>query len=311
MNGPGGLLAFQRRMAAAVMTPLTSKETMVRRRPDGVRMENEAAGWVKPNDQLSSFERLEIYNRQYWFRILASLREDFPGLRAVLGRTRFETMIKAYLAECPSQSFTLRDLGLRLPGWLQLNPRWLAARADLAMDMARLEWAHIEAFDLAAEPAMSFGALTTVDEATRLILQPHLRLLQLGHPVDDLLLQVRDQPAESDTPGNGAVVVRRGRSVHRTAPCAPEEIFLAVHRHAHTVYYKRLKPEEYRILRAIRSGAALGAAIEAGFDGSVLPDPERTGFLQQAFQQWASFGWFSQAQAPLDPQGDAHVDRDE
>jgi hypothetical protein len=146
-----------------------------------------------------------------------------------------------------------------------------------------------------------------VDEATRLFLQPHLRLLQLGHPVDDLLLRVRDQPAESDTPGNGAVVLRRGRSVRRTAPCAPEEIFLAVHRHAHTVYYKRLQPEEYRILRAVRSGAALGAAIEAGFEGSPLPDLERPGLLRQAFQQWSSFGWFT---APLEPQGDAHVDPD-
>jgi len=297
-------------MAAAVMTPLTSRETMVRRRPDGVPMESEAAAWVKPSAGMSSFERLEIYNRQYWFRVLASLREDFPGLRAVLGRTRFEAMIKAYLAECPSRSFTLRDLGSRLPDWLPLNPRWLAARADLALDMARLEWAHIEAFDLAAEPALSSGAMTEVDEATPLFLQPHLRLLHLGHPVDDLLLQVRDQPPEGDTPGNGAVVARRGRNVRRTPPCAPEEIFLAVHRHAHTVYYKRLQPEEYRMLRAIRSGATLGAAIEAGFDGSVLPDRERPGFLQQAFRQWASFGWFTDAPTPLEPQGDAHVDPD-
>ena len=44
-----------------------------------------AASYIKPNDRLTSFERLEIYNRQYWFRVLGSMVEDFPGLRAVLG----------------------------------------------------------------------------------------------------------------------------------------------------------------------------------------------------------------------------------
>ena len=35
---------------------------------------------VKPNDRLTSTERLNIYHRQYWYRILDSFNEDFPGL---------------------------------------------------------------------------------------------------------------------------------------------------------------------------------------------------------------------------------------
>ena len=45
-----------------------------------------ASELIKPNDRLTSFERLEIYNRQYWFRILSGFAEDFPGLRAVSGQ---------------------------------------------------------------------------------------------------------------------------------------------------------------------------------------------------------------------------------
>ena len=60
-------------MAAAVMQPLTRNETMVQRRKDGVRMEQESAAFIKPNDRLTSFERLEIYNRQYWFRLVHQL----------------------------------------------------------------------------------------------------------------------------------------------------------------------------------------------------------------------------------------------
>jgi len=53
---------------------------------DGVSTGEIAAGYVKPNPRLTSFERLEIYNRQYWFRVIGSVSEDFPALEAVLPR---------------------------------------------------------------------------------------------------------------------------------------------------------------------------------------------------------------------------------
>jgi hypothetical protein len=51
--------------------------------PDGTSVEEIAAGYIKPNDLLSSFERLEIYNRQYWFRVIGAVSEDYPALSAV------------------------------------------------------------------------------------------------------------------------------------------------------------------------------------------------------------------------------------
>src|SRR5215472_4800852 len=66
MNAPN-LAALQRRMATAVMRPLTRNETMQMRDANGASISKEADSFIKPNDRLSSFERLEIYNRQYWF----------------------------------------------------------------------------------------------------------------------------------------------------------------------------------------------------------------------------------------------------
>ena len=90
------LLALQRRVARAVMTPLTHSERMQRRTPDGRTVSAIAKQIIKPNDRLTSFERLEIYNRQYWFRVLDGFSDDFPGLRAVLGDRRFDAVAKAY-----------------------------------------------------------------------------------------------------------------------------------------------------------------------------------------------------------------------
>src|ERR1700756_2837615 len=141
------LAALQRTMARAVMQPLTASEHMQQTAPDGKSMRAYASRFIKPNDRLTSFERLEIYNRQYWFRLLSSMIEDFPGLQAILGSQRFESMCKVYLTECPSRSFTIRNLGAHLETWLCQNPSWARDRRELALDMVRLEWGGLEAFD--------------------------------------------------------------------------------------------------------------------------------------------------------------------
>ena len=80
-----GLRSFQRLVKAAVTRPLAPGYRMQRRWSDGRPMTAVAAEFIKPNDRLTSFARLEIYNRMYWFRIIDSLYEDAPGLRAALG----------------------------------------------------------------------------------------------------------------------------------------------------------------------------------------------------------------------------------
>src|SRR6476646_50398 len=134
-----GLLDLQRRVANVVMQPLTLDEHMRR----SARAEAEAL--IKPNRILTSFERLEIYNRQYWFRVLSCFAEDFPGLRAIVGIRTFDKLMRAYLMDCPSRSFSLRNLGSRLEEWLIANPKWIDSNPRLAVDMVQLEWAHLEA----------------------------------------------------------------------------------------------------------------------------------------------------------------------
>src|SRR5260370_20715886 len=184
------LVALQRAVARAVMQPLTRSEHMQRTAPGGGRMSDYATRYIKPNDRLTSFERLEIYNRQYWFRVLGSMAEDFPGLRAILGQWRFDDMCRAYLAERPSRSFTLRNLGARLETWLRRNPKWTRGKQALALDMVRLEWADIEAFDGKAEPALHPEDLNgSSTRGLRLRLPTYMPVPMLHYPVCDLTLE--------------------------------------------------------------------------------------------------------------------------
>ena len=252
-----------------------------------------AARYIKPNDRLTSFERLEIYNRQYWFRVLASLAEDYPGLRAVLGGRRFEAMCKAYLTERPSRSFTLRNLGAQLETWLRQNPLWLRDRRVLALDMVRLEWADIEAFDGQAKPALRSEDLLEVDAAKlQLSIQPYVQLLELHYPVDDLLLEVKHGDDTPDRASNAVQERRKHSKVRAVAKLEPAQIFVAVHRLDFSVYFRRIEPEEFALLGALRSGKTIERAIELAFRKSAVPAADRAAFVQHSFQTWATLGWF-------------------
>ncbi len=286
------LLELQRRMADAVMLPLTRNDVMQQKTRDGRPMKTEAAAFIKPNDRLTSFERLEIYNRQYWFRLISAFAEDFPGLAAVVGQAAFDKLTRAYLADCPSRSFTLRNLGSRLESWLREHPEHAGKRPELALDVVRLEWAYIEAFDNAAERALTLADLGQLDGGSQLSLQPHLRLLHLLHTVDDFVIDVHRRQGSQGVASNAVTSAKRSRSRRLPATVKREDIYLGVHRYENAVYYKRLDHEEYLLLEALDAGSTLGEALDQAFESSLLPEDDRPARVQAWFANWAELGWF-------------------
>jgi hypothetical protein len=278
-------------MARAIMQPLTSSDHIAPKTTDGKPVRIEAAGFVKANDRLASVERLEIYSRSYWFRVLDSLYDDFPGLRAVLGHRTFHRLSRAYLADCPSQSFTLRNLGSRLEGWLQRNPQYAGSGQGLAIDMVRLEWAHMEAFDNASERVLGPEDLLELGPGFRTGLQPYIRLLALEYPVDDLRIDV-NRPSEERGAASNAVLKQRDRNLmRRVSRLKPECIFLAVHRLNFTVYYRRIAAEEYRLLKALREGRSIERSIQTALKNSSVASDEQKSMLEKWFAAWAELGW--------------------
>jgi hypothetical protein len=286
------LATLQRQVARAVMTPLTPGERMRRAAPDGRSLSTVAKKIIKPNDRLSSFERLEIYNRQYWFRVLDGFSDDFPGLRAVLGDRVFDRVAKAYLTECPSRSFTMRNLGSRLEAWLKKHPQYAGDRQQLALDMVRLEWAEIEVFDAATQEPVKAESLTGADPAKlKLRLQPYIRLLDLRYPVDDLLLAVKHD-AGPNVASNAMNERQKRKKVSAVARLKPVPVYLAIHRLENSVYFRRLEREEFAMLSALHKGRTLERAIVAGFRSSKIAAGERAERVGSWFRNWSLLGWF-------------------
>jgi hypothetical protein len=287
----GEFYELQRLMATAVMRPLARGDKMQVKWIDGQQTEVIVKKFIKPNDRLTSFERLEIYNRQYWFRIRQSFYEDYPGLRAILGDKKFEHLADAYLAHYPSQSFTLRNLGSRLVKFIEAEPRWVSPHKQLALDMARLEWAHTEAFDNEAKTPLKTDDLIGLDAAKiHLQLQPHLTLLKLENEVDNFLIQLKKNSGLRSEASNAMEQSHRTKKTKITRDLKRKTNFLAVHRFQDLVYYKRLEPGQFCLLSALQNGATLEKAC-AELAGLKISDNSGE-TIQKWFSSWASLGWF-------------------
>jgi hypothetical protein len=278
------LLELQRRMAAAIMVPHTSSARIAASVAPRHSIRAEANLLLKPNSRLSSMERLEIYRRSYWFRLLDSLREDFPGLCAILGPRLFSRLSEAYLTDSPSRSFTLRNLGARLEEWLQNHSAYGGTHPTLAMDMVRLEWAHIEAFDGEQRKALGPEELLEVGPDMKFGLQPHISLLELSYPVDDLRIQIQDVTAGKNAESNTVTRRRERVAVRSYKAIDPTPTFLAVHRLEFAVYYKRLDPGEFRILKALHQGSPLGEALDTIAESA-------SSMVEGWFATWSRLGW--------------------
>jgi Putative DNA-binding domain len=284
---------LQRAVFEVIRQPLTPSENMRPTMPDGRSTQEVVEQIIKPNDRLTSFERLEIYNRVYWFRLLSSLAEDFPGLRAIVGQQNFDKLLVAYLTEYPSESFTLRNLGSRMEMWLRKHPEFTPKKERLALDMVRLEWADIEVFDSDELPKLSADDLGGLGDDPSFRLQPYLRLLDLAYPVDDLLLSVREGDEQESDIASHVVLEHTPRRSKRIRLPKPKNIYLAVHRQENVVYFKRIQAEAFALLRALQEGKPLSAAIEGAVSQTNHRLEKITGQIHSWFANWAALGWFT------------------
>jgi hypothetical protein len=289
------LRELQRLALSTIRHPLSRTGRTQSRWSDGRPMRQVAAEFITPNDRLTSVERLEIYNKQYWFRLLDCLWDDYPGLRTILGDKRFEKLRIAYLDRYPSHSYTLRNLGSRLEQFIRERPELVAPHETMCIDMARFEWAQVVAFDSEARPPLTVDDLLGRDPAAlRLGLQPHLTLLAMDYPLDDFVLAVKKKDAAMRTEASNAVEAepRASRRPRRVRLPKPRKVFLAVHRHDNALYYKRLEPAAYRILAALRDGATLAEACTAALESNETPGDDVAARIQDWFTTWTELGWF-------------------
>ncbi len=156
--------------------------------PNGATLANLVVG----DTRLSASGRVSVYANAYFERIHECLENDYPTVRWALGEEWFRDLATAYLIAHPSRHPSLRFAGAVLPDYLAADSRADPFRRDRPWlpDLARYEWALVDAFDAADADPLSADALRAVDPETwgslRFTFQPALQLLSFEFPVSSL-----------------------------------------------------------------------------------------------------------------------------
>lgn len=256
----------QREFFAALQMPLRGKSRRSTELPasdEGHSDEflTKAGELMKPGANLSSAERLELYHRQYWFRVLDSIAEDFPVLRRMAGEETFWALMEAYLLECPSSSFTLRHLGSRVPDFTATWDVLDESRRRWFSSLARLEYADMEIYEAAEWAPVPPDQLATAT----LGLQPHVKLLAL--PVEaDLCKDWETFAPDAETPVHIAVWRGENGGSLRT----------------------RLDPIEFVLLSRLCAGGTLASLFAEATDRE--PDPDE---ISRWFANWQTRRWIA------------------
>jgi hypothetical protein len=238
-KAPRELSEFQDWFSRAASRPLLPGN---RTRPRGVgkgrapslRLEAEAR--LQNHNGMSGLERLEVYNRQYWFRLITCLQEDYLCTVHVMGLDRFNEWVIRFLDARPAVSPYLAELDRRFPSYLAKH--YEARNKAVVLEAVSYDKAFARAFEGA-------NAVPPVADAKhparqRLVLSPHATVVGL----------TRDFRAyRALCAADEALTGRFPLKARRHAVC--------LYRLNRVVYEKELSSAERRVLAALEKPRTL------------------------------------------------------
>lgn len=243
---------------------------------------------ILPSQAMSSIERLQVYGRAYFGRLIECLAAQFPALHHAIGEDAFTGLAYGYLIQHPSGSYTLASLGRLFDAYLQgTRPPRSESResdepdfADFLIDLAKLERTYNEVFDGPGPEQSPSLQATDVSGMSpeefaecRLVLHACVRFLELRFPVHEY-----------------ATAVRRG-----TEPASPiaRPVFLVVTRRDYIVRRFEMTRRQFDLLTALSQRVTIGEALAMSCTGADVDIGELGTELRNWFRDWTAAPLFS------------------
>jgi hypothetical protein len=229
---------------------------------------------VLPSRRQSADARVGVYQAMYLPRMLEALESDYPGLAHFLGHAGWQRLVRAYVTAHPSSSYTLNELGRRLPDFVR---RARVRRPAFCHDLARLEWAVSEVFDAPETPPLDAGELARVApgdwERAQLVPVAALRLVELDHDASDWLDSLKGE-------------------AHRHPKVARRRSLLVLYRRDYAVRRREQAAAAFALLGDLVAGAPVGRAVARalGRQGAARLAGAEAAF--RLFREWAAMGLF-------------------
>lgn len=280
LETPASLKELQTWFGAVITQPIDDDSRINPTAPSGGLIEEEAPRFINPSKTLSPYQRIEIYNQQYWWRLLSIMQENFPLATCLFGYYDFnKTIAVPYLELNPPNDWSLNTLGDTLPAWVLEH--YHQEDKALVLDAVNV--------DLAYNLSFTAGELEGINVATReeglavlkkkVRTQPHLFLLSLSYDLipfrSDVLKHKPDYYEENNFPKLNKK--KTHIALYRTKTL--------------NITWKEISHEEHDTLHHFQEGRSVE-------EFCTWLETENTPLAREAeknlihwFQEWTSSGW--------------------
>jgi hypothetical protein len=284
-NFPKELKYTQEWFAGIITQPLGEKERILSMSPSGMLIAEEAAKYIVPNEKMRPHQRMQIYNQQYWWRLLNTMHTNFPFLTRLFGYHAFnEEIAIPYLLDFPPNTWMLSFIGKNLPNWIKEN--YKKSDLPLIQNAAMLDWAFTDSYLAPQYPQLDLSSLKEGEDPSHFLsytfyLQPHAHLFKWDYN----LFTFREQFMEKDV---------NYWTEHRF-PKLPKvkgtTYSYVLYRNINNkISFKEITHGEYFLLDLFKKGATIEAACEAVEEQENSLYESVATNLQQWLQSWIQMG---------------------
>ncbi|MFD2160165.1 putative DNA-binding domain-containing protein [Rubritalea tangerina] len=167
---------------------------------------------IRSGESFTAEQRLEVYTRSFYGRLIKCLQSEYPVLRRVMGDVLFEQFAGAYFRVYPPQSYTLNMLGEQFPQFLyESRPE----ESHGGWEQFLVELAHLER--LCIEVYHGPGAEFTEAREDEVLESVSTRTMLSHFPLREFMTQARDSDGDLEVPEPRMcriAVFRRNYKVH-------------------------------------------------------------------------------------------------
>ncbi|WP_193367192.1 HvfC/BufC N-terminal domain-containing protein [Pelagibius marinus] len=220
---------------------------------------------VRRQVKLPQSRRFDVYRNNMMVSLIEVLEATFPVVQRLVGSDFFKAAAKVYIRQAPPRSPVLLLYGETFGDFLDgFEP---AAGVPYLGDVARLEWARVNAYHAADAEPLTIEHLAAVPQAqlaqTHFTLHPSLRLVSSRFPVASLWA------ATSGADPQAEVDMKRGEDAAVLRPMLAVDLRL-------------LPPGGHAFMAALAGGHPLGEAADLA--ARAVEDFDLACHLQGLFQ---------------------------
>lgn len=278
---PESLKNIQVWFGNVISVPLTIEDKIQATSPSGRLIEEEANLYIVPSPTLKPYERIQLYNQQYWWRLINTLQDAYPFLLRLFGYAGFRNEIAIpFLIDYPPE-WSINNLGDRLPAWLKKN--YKAKDRKLTINAAILDNHYYQILYHPIKTPIQLPADLEELMSRKLKLQPHISLLKFPFELFSYRKQFLKESVEywEENPFPKLKLEKTYGILCRTSQ--------------DYIGWSIISAAEYEILRKIQKGISIEDLSEwLEMIANEISEAAAT-YLQIWFKKWSSKGYLIDA----------------